>query len=31
MFPDGEFRLTDDQLLVVVGRQTDLNRLRELD
>ncbi len=30
MFPDGEFRLTDDQLLVVVGRHSDLNRLREM-
>jgi trk system potassium uptake protein TrkA len=30
MFPDGDFVLNDDQLLVVVGRQTDLNRFREL-
>ncbi|HND50797.1 MAG TPA: TrkA family potassium uptake protein [Pirellulaceae bacterium] len=30
MFPDGEFRLSDDQLLVVVGRQQELAKLREL-
>ena len=31
IFPDGEFKLSDDQLLVVVGRQTDLNKLREME
>lgn len=30
MFPDAEFRLNDDQLLLVVGRQPDIERLREL-
>ena len=30
MFPEPEFRFNDDQLLVVVGRQEDLNRFREL-
>jgi len=30
MFPDGEHKLINDQLLLVVGRQTDLNRLREV-
>jgi trk system potassium uptake protein TrkA len=30
IFPDGELRLSDDQLLVVVGKQTALKRLREL-
>ncbi len=30
MFPDAEFRLTDDQLLVAVGKQHELNRFREL-
>lgn len=30
MFPDGEFRLSDDQLLVVVGRQAELNKMREM-
>ncbi|HEX7446478.1 MAG TPA: TrkA family potassium uptake protein [Pirellulales bacterium] len=28
--PDGEFRLTDDQILLVIGRKTDLNRLGEM-
>lgn len=31
IFPDGEFRLSDDQLLVVVGRQADIEKLRELE
>lgn len=31
IFPDGEFKLSDDQMLVVVGRQTDLNKLREME
>ncbi|MBM4000588.1 MAG: TrkA family potassium uptake protein [Planctomycetes bacterium] len=30
MFPDGEFRLGADQMLLVVGRHSDLNRLRDL-
>jgi trk system potassium uptake protein TrkA len=30
IFPDADFRLNSSQLLLVVGRQTDLNRLREL-
>ena len=30
MFPDPEFRFTEDQLLVVVGKQADLNRFREV-
>jgi len=30
MFPDPEFRLNEDQLLLVVGRQEDIERLREL-
>jgi trk system potassium uptake protein TrkA len=30
IFPDADFRLNSSQLLVVVGKQTDLNRLREL-
>ncbi len=29
MFPDGDFQLSDDQLLLVVGKQDELNRLRE--
>lgn len=28
--PEGEFRLTDDQILLVIGRKTDLNRLGEM-
>lgn len=28
--PDGEFRLTDDQILLVIGRKPDLNRLGEM-
>jgi trk system potassium uptake protein TrkA len=31
LFPDAEFVLSDDQMLVVVGKQDDLNRLREAD
>lgn len=31
MFPDPEFRFTDDQLLVAIGKQDDLNRFREVD
>jgi trk system potassium uptake protein TrkA len=30
MFPGGEFLLHGDQLLLVVGKQVDLNRLREV-
>ncbi len=30
MFPDGEFRLGADQMLLVVGRHKDLNKLRDL-
>lgn len=30
MFPDGQFRLGADQMLLVVGRHKDLNRLRDL-
>jgi trk system potassium uptake protein len=30
MFPDGEFRLGADQMLLVVGRHKDLNRLRDM-
>jgi trk system potassium uptake protein TrkA len=30
IFPDADFRLNSSQLLLVVGRQIDLNRLREL-
>jgi trk system potassium uptake protein TrkA len=30
MFPDPEFRFTEDQLLIVVGKQKELNTLREL-
>ena len=30
MFPDGEFRLGADQMLLVVGRHSDLGRLRNL-
>lgn len=30
IFPDADFRLNANQLLLVVGRQSDLNRLREL-
>lgn len=29
MFPDGEFKLGEDQMLLVVGRHKDLNRLRD--
>ncbi|MFT5524083.1 MAG: trk system potassium uptake protein TrkA, partial [Pirellulaceae bacterium] len=29
LFPDAEFVLNDDQMLVVVGKQEDLKRLRE--
>jgi hypothetical protein len=29
MFPDGNFRLAADQVLLVVGRQGDLDSLRE--
>lgn len=28
--PDGEFKLTDDQILLVIGRRSDLNRLGDL-
>lgn len=28
--PDGEFRLTDDQILLVIGRKPDLNKLGDL-
>jgi trk system potassium uptake protein TrkA len=31
MFPDGEFRLGDDQLLLIVGKQTQIDALRELE
>jgi trk system potassium uptake protein TrkA len=30
MFPDAEFRLSADQLLLAIGKQEDLNRLRDL-
>jgi trk system potassium uptake protein TrkA len=30
IIPGGDMRLTDDQLMLVVGKQPDLNRLREL-
>lgn len=30
MFPDGDFRLNDNQLLLVSGKQSELKRLREL-
>jgi trk system potassium uptake protein TrkA len=30
MFPDPQFRFNDDQLLVVLGKQDDLNRFREV-
>lgn len=30
IFPNADFRLNSSQLLLVVGKQTDLNRLREL-
>jgi hypothetical protein len=30
MFPDGKTKLLDDQVLLVVGREKDLARLREL-
>lgn len=30
LFPDAAYRLSDDQLLVVVAKQEDLNRLREI-
>jgi len=30
MAPDGDVRLTSDQLLVVIGRQVDLHKLREV-
>jgi trk system potassium uptake protein TrkA len=30
VFPDGAMRLSDSQLLVVVGKQAEINRLREL-
>ena len=30
VFPDGAFELSADQLLLVVGRQNDLNRLRDI-
>lgn len=30
VFPGGDFRLREDQLLLVVGKQVDLNRLGEL-
>jgi trk system potassium uptake protein len=29
MFPDGEFKLGADQMLLVVGRLADINRLRD--
>ncbi len=29
MFPDGEFRFNEDQLLLVVGKETDLKKFRE--
>ncbi len=29
MFPDGEFKVGEDQMLLVVGRLKDLNRLRD--
>lgn len=31
MFPDGEFKVSADQLLLVVGKQTDLQGIRELE
>ncbi|MCI0492361.1 MAG: TrkA family potassium uptake protein [Planctomycetes bacterium] len=30
MFPDADFRFNEDQLLVMIGKQEDLNRFREL-
>jgi hypothetical protein len=30
LFPEANFRLTDDQLLIVVAKQDDLIRLREI-
>jgi trk system potassium uptake protein TrkA len=30
IFPDADFKLSDDQLLLAIGKQEDLNRLREL-
>jgi trk system potassium uptake protein TrkA len=30
VFPDGAFVLSENQLLLVVGRQDDLNRLRDI-
>jgi trk system potassium uptake protein TrkA len=30
MFPDGDFQFGGDQMLLVVGRQVDLNRLRDM-
>jgi hypothetical protein len=29
MFPDGDFRLAADQVLLVVGKRSDLDTLRE--
>lgn len=29
MFPDGEFRLTEDQMVLLVGKEKDLKRFRE--
>jgi trk system potassium uptake protein TrkA len=31
MFPDGEYRLEDDQLLLIVGKQQQIDMLRELE
>lgn len=31
MFPDGEFRLSDDQMLLLVGKDTDLRRFQDQD
>jgi len=31
MFPDGEYVLNDNQLMLVVGKQEDLSRIRDLD
>jgi hypothetical protein len=30
IFPDADFRFGEDQLLLVVGKQADLDHLREL-
>lgn len=30
MFPEGEFRLSDDQMLLVVGKEVELSRLRNI-